>query len=166
MENEENIKIIQEDLENEKIYLREKIQQYYKFFTFIKPPKKKLITFEDLERELARCELEIQKKGNPTEDFKSMIILGAKTLESLTPIVVDKSTFDLTGYGNIVSANKDNEEFDKALKEIIIKYDLYTTSCSSPEFRLLKLLGAQALLVNELNQKNTKSFSNEVKNKK
>ena len=106
-----------------------------------------------LERELARCEMMVNKQKDPVEDYKSVIILGSKVLENTSPLLLSKDKFDLTGYSNVVAHNKDNKEFDTAIRELIIKYDLYNNQTTSPEFKLIKIMASQAIIVNELNQK-------------
>lgn len=160
---EKEIKKEYEDLKLEKYNIYEKILKYCEYFKLI---KKSNITPEsnlsDLENELLRLEMESNKKIDPVDSYKSLFIYSGIAIENLSS-VYNPFDLDLSGLGNVLNQNKNNEEFDTSIKQLILKYDLHQYNPSSPEFRLLKFMTNSIIVVDQHNKLKKNTLQEETK---
>lgn len=151
--NDERVKML-EDLQLTKLELIEKIKTYYKFFD-IKPNTKikETSSLEDIEKELARCEIESEKNTDPVSQYKDLFVYGCYGLEKSTKLF-NPFDLDIDGLGRVIHNNKNDPEFDIAIKKCILKYDLHKFQAMSPELSIAKFLINSVIVVNEFNKKN------------
>lgn len=153
---DETIQNLYEDLKFEKLELFQKICKTCEFFGL---QKKKTITkdstLEDLKKELARLNMEVNKKSDPVQAYKDTIILMASGIENVSK-VYNPLELDLDNYASTLYNNKNHPDFDTSIKQLILKYDLHKYSVDSPEFKLIKFLGVTAYTVSEKNKERKK----------
>lgn len=150
-ETDERVKMI-EQLQLDKMEMYEKITTYYKYFD-IKPNLKikKDSSMDILEKELCRCEIESNKKTDPIETYKDLFILSGTAIEASTKFF-NPLGLELEGLSRVLNANRNKEELDITIKQLIMKYDLYKYNPASPEMKLAKIMFSTCMAVDNFNK--------------